>query len=198
MNRRTRRVGRSSASDQSGAREYFMAVATAFGSVMILWRDRERGAVVSGIALPADVPSIGESIRQRMRMSCPLVEDLASRIRAFCSGENVSIEMDMLDLSICGMFQQLVLKAEHAIPRGKVSTYGRIARHIGHPGAARAVGTALAKNPFPLVIPCHRAVREDGRLGGFRGGTAMKRRLLELEGVAFTGRGTVLMNLVYY
>lgn len=74
---------------------------------------------------------------------------------------------------------------EHRIPRGRVSTYGRIAMKLTHPGAARAVGTALAKNPFPLIIPCHRAVKSDGKLGGYAGGLDMKKRLLEMEGIQF-------------
>jgi len=85
-----------------------------------------------------------------------------------------------------------------ASPRGYVSTYGRIARHIGSPRASRAVGSAFAGNPFPLVIPCHRALRSDGRLGGFQAGLAMKRRLLEMEGVRFREDGRVLMKDVWY
>jgi methylated-DNA-[protein]-cysteine S-methyltransferase len=70
-----------------------------------------------------------------------------------------------------------------------VTTYGRLAAHVGRPGGARAVGRALAGNPFPLVVPCHRAVRADGSPGGYQGGVPMKRALLEAEGVAFDRRG---------
>lgn len=105
--------------------------------------------------------------------------------------------MEMVALELCGEFQRRVLLAEYGIPRGWVSTYGRIARHIGSPGAARAVGTALAENPFPIIIPCHRAVRADGTLGGYQGGKEMKRALLEMEGVEFKGAG-VSMERVYY
>lgn len=89
----------------------------------------------------------------------------------------------------CGPFQTLVLGAEHAIPRGRLSTYGRIAAHIGHPRAARAVGSALGTNPFPILIPCHRAVRSDGGLGGYAGGLEMKRALLTLEGITLSPDG---------
>ena len=95
-------------------------------------------------------------------------------------------------------FQQQVLKAEHRIPRGYVSTYGRIARHLGVPGGARAVGNALAKNPFPIVVPCHRALRSDGSIGGFQGGLAMKRQLLAWEGARFSPAGKVLMDRTWY
>jgi len=81
---------------------------------------------------------------------------------------------------------------EYKIPRGWVSTYGRIAGKLGNAGAARAVGTALSRNPFPLIVPCHRAVRSDGSLGGYAGGIAMKKRLLELEGIESDGYGRVI------
>ncbi|MFH2034522.1 MAG: MGMT family protein [Candidatus Margulisiibacteriota bacterium] len=84
-------------------------------------------------------------------------------------------------------FRQKVLQAVAKIPRGKVSTYALIARHIGHPGAARAVGTALAKNPTPINIPCHRVICSDGRLGNYQGGSTMKKALLEKEGVIIRG-----------
>ena len=79
---------------------------------------------------------------------------------------------------------------EHTIPMGKTASYSWIARKIGT-NAIRAVGTALARNPFPIVIPCHRAVRSDRTLGGFQGGILMKRRILEMEGVQFDAYGKV-------
>jgi methylated-DNA-[protein]-cysteine S-methyltransferase len=88
--------------------------------------------------------------------------------------------------------------AEYRIPRGWISTYGRIARHLGTPGGARAVGGALARNPFPIIIPCHRAIGANSELGGFRGGLEMKRALLELEGVEFSQTGKVLTDRIYY
>ena len=69
------------------------------------------------------------------------------------------------------------------IPRGQVRSYEWIARTIGHPRAARAVGTALSRNKLPIMIPCHRVIRKNGELGGFAYGVSMKRKLLELEGV---------------
>ncbi len=81
-------------------------------------------------------------------------------------------------------FYQAVWRACARIPKGKVSTYGDIAKKIGNPGAARAVGMALAANPFAPIVPCHRVVRSDGALGGYsgRGGVAAKKRMLEREG----------------
>jgi len=109
----------------------------------------------------------------------------------------VVFDLEAVALELCGEFQRRVLLAEHGIPRGWVSTYGRIANYIGSTGAGRAVGTAVAENPFPIIIPCHRAVRTDGTLGGYQGGKGMKRALLEMEGVEFKGAG-VSMERVYY
>lgn len=76
-----------------------------------------------------------------------------------------------------------VLKQTSKIPYGEVSTYGTIAKEIGHPSAARAVGRALGSNPIPIVIPCHRVIGASGALTGYAGGIDRKVRLLELEGV---------------
>ncbi len=84
------------------------------------------------------------------------------------------------DLSPLTPFQQRVLQATANIPRGQVRTYGQIAEAVGAPRAARAVGTALARNPVPLIIPCHRVVRAGGKLGNYGAGSeSMKRRILE-------------------
>ncbi len=89
-----------------------------------------------------------------------------------------------VDLTRVGPFEREVLALLRRIPAGAVKTYGEIAKAVGQPGAARAVGAACARNPLPLLIPCHRVVRSDGGLGGYslRGGVSLKRRLLEAEG----------------
>ncbi|MHB9020310.1 MAG: methylated-DNA--[protein]-cysteine S-methyltransferase [Halothiobacillus sp.] len=99
-----------------------------------------------------------------------------------------------LSLAMLTPFQQAVLTKTAEIPRGQVRSYGWIAKALNHPNASRAVGTALAKNPLPFVIPCHRVIRADGRLGAYTagGGTLMKARLLAFEGV------TVAQNHNHY
>jgi len=90
-------------------------------------------------------------------------------------------------------FQEKICKIVKKIPRGKVSTYARVARAAGSPGAARAVGNAMKKNDRPYYkvgskgIPCHRVVKSDGSLGGFSGGLKRKIELLEREGVEIRG-----------
>jgi O-6-methylguanine DNA methyltransferase len=80
-------------------------------------------------------------------------------------------------------FYRKVWLACSRIPKGQTKTYGEIAREIGHPGAARAVGQALAKNPFAPVVPCHRVIRSDGGMGGYSapGGVAKKKSMLNKE-----------------
>jgi methylated-DNA-[protein]-cysteine S-methyltransferase len=93
-------------------------------------------------------------------------------------------EFDLpIDWALVGDFGRRVLGRTAAIPFGKVSTYGEVARDIGSPGAARATGNALGANPMPIVVPCHRVLAAAGGLGGYTGGTERKETLLRIEGV---------------
>jgi methylated-DNA-[protein]-cysteine S-methyltransferase len=88
------------------------------------------------------------------------------------------------------------LKASHVydivtqIPEGKVTTYGDIARALGHPRASRVIGRILNKNPNPLVTPCHRVIKSDGNIGGYAFGKVRKKELLKKEGLCFIGDST--------
>lgn len=86
-----------------------------------------------------------------------------------------------LDWSLTRKFRRLVLEATAQIPYGTTSTYRQVATDAGNPNAVRAAGTALANNPLPILVPCHRVLRSAGQLGQYRGGTAAKRQLLALE-----------------
>jgi AraC family transcriptional regulator of adaptative response/methylated-DNA-[protein]-cysteine methyltransferase len=93
-----------------------------------------------------------------------------------------------LPLDVVGTdFQRQVWRALAQIPAGQTRSYGQIATSIGHPKAARAVGSACAANPIPIIVPCHRAVASDGTLGGYSGGLAIKRALLAAEGSSMAG-----------
>ena len=109
--------------------------------------------------------------------------ELIEKINLYCSGEKVSFDGCKMDWSSLTSFQKKVLRATMKIPYGKVSTYGKLAKTIGHPNSSRAVGSALSKNPFPLIVPCHRIVRADEKVGGFSAGSGMKlkKKLLEME-----------------
>ena len=95
-------------------------------------------------------------------------------------------------------FELAVLERLKEVPRGRVTTYGELARAVGRPRAARAVGNALNKNPWAPRVPCHRVVTGDGRLGGYGGGPARKIALLKAERVAVkAGRITAFSEKFY-
>lgn len=181
---------------------FHIVVPSPFGSIAVVWSEGPEGASVRRVLLSSPEGTADDRLATEYAYARPgkgeVIEEVAASIRAFLEGEDVSFELALVALSDCSAFQQKVLVAEHAIPRGRVSTYGRIAAHIGHRGAARAVGSALSGNPFPIIVPCHRAIHADGSLGGFQGGTAMKRALLEREGIPFTDAGRVPARLFFY
>jgi methylated-DNA-[protein]-cysteine S-methyltransferase len=110
--------------------------------------------------------------------------DLQERIVAYFDGALVAFGPEItIDLGALGEFSRRVLDACRAIDFGQTRAYSDLARVVGRPGASRVVGHALASNPVPLIIPCHRVVQSDGGLGGFTapGGVAIKRRFLNHE-----------------
>jgi methylated-DNA-[protein]-cysteine S-methyltransferase len=120
---------------------------------------------------------LGRAVREAGALPPPLAAAVAIGLRG--EGRGVAV-----DLGALSEFQRSVLTVTRTIPRGEVRSYGWVAREVGSPGAVRAVGSALARNPVPLVIPCHRVVQGDWRLGRYScGGTETKRRLLAAEGV---------------
>ena len=105
--------------------------------------------------------------------------ELAEEIAAHLEG-GASCPKAELDMSACTDFQKQIYALVQAIPRGQTMTYGEVAACAGKPGAARAVGRAMATNPFAILVPCHRVVAKKG-LGGYLWGTEMKEKLLRLE-----------------
>lgn len=108
------------------------------------------------------------------------------QVQEYLAGKRAAFDLS-IDMRFLTDFQRTVLRAVLKVPRGEVITYGALARVIGRPKAARAVGQALGSNPIPIVIPCHRVLASDGSLGGYsgRGGVRTKAELLRLEGVSF-------------
>jgi methylated-DNA-[protein]-cysteine S-methyltransferase len=111
-----------------------------------------------------------------------ILENVVHLLARYVEGEEVEFDVPV-DLTALKPFTARVLTEIRRIPYGKTASYGTIARRLGQPNAARAVGQALKRNPIPVVIPCHRVVSYDGSLGGFSMGLDMKRRLLSIEGV---------------
>ena len=175
---------------------------TPFGSVGVIWtRVNENPKIVrillSKPGLSAE-DRVSELYPNSLASSCREVDNIAVAIKGFLEGEAIEFSLDVAELSLCSEFQKRVLRAEHRIPRGSVSTYQFIGKYLGKRNAARAVGNALANNPFPLIVPCHRAIRSDRHLGGYQGGIEMKRALLEMEGVSFDDAGRVTNAQFHY
>lgn len=114
-----------------------------------------------------------------------LLPALQRDVAAYYRGERVSFSVK-IDLEGFSPFHRLVLEACRKIPYGKTASYGDLARAAGREGAARAAGSAMARNVMPLIVPCHRVLRADGSIGGFSTvrGVAEKRTMLRLEGVS--------------
>lgn len=149
---------------------------------------------IQRILLPHDDSDILEQMARargaRKKDAFRPVTDLKQKIRLYFHGNPIESNLRMLDMNNLTGLQQDVLYETSAIPYGSVQSYAQIAARAGRPGAARFVGTTMAINPFPIVIPCHRVVRSSGGLGGYGGGVELKRRLLQLEGLTCAKAGT--------
>ena len=159
---------------------------TAIGRCAVVWR----GDSMIGAALPEGSEA---QIRARLarhfpeaseREPTPAMAAAIAAIIALLDGEKADLSAIAVDLDDAPGFERKVYAEGRAIPPGEVRTYGEIARAIGMPGAAQAVGRALGRNPVPIVIPCHRVLAGAGRSGGFYapGGVSTKLRMLEIEG----------------
>jgi methylated-DNA-[protein]-cysteine S-methyltransferase len=122
---------------------------------------------------------------------------LARDLNAFLAGEPRGFEDAGLDTAALDDFERVVYAALRAVPWGETLTYGALAARIGSPGAARAIGRAMGRNPWPLIVPCHRVLAADGKPGGFTapGGRLTKLALLEREGVYVSGSGAAQPGL---
>jgi len=112
-----------------------------------------------------------------------LGERLSRDLSSYLEGKPVDFSVYKVEPETGTVFQHKVWRAMRKIPYGRTRPYGWIAKKIGKPGAARAVGNACGSNPLPIIQPCHRVVASGGRLGGFSAGLELKRKLLALEGV---------------
>ena len=159
---------------------------TGLGHCAIAWS--ERGVVAVGF--PESRP---ERTLARLRRRVPdavvseppaAIAAAIDRITRLLAGEEVDLTGIELDFGEIDAFERRIYRAARGIAPGETHTYGELAAAIGRPGEAREVGRAMARNPIPIIVPCHRVVAADGRLGGFSapGGTETKRRLLAIEG----------------
>ena len=130
---------------------------------------------ITGLFLPSDnLPSMDQ-------VETPALKEAAKQIEEYLSGKRTEFDLDIFyDVSD---FRSKVMEEIARIPYGTVRTYKEVAEAMGCPGSSRAVGMACRENPLPILIPCHRVIPATGGYGNYAGGTALKRKLLNLEGV---------------
>ena len=133
-----------------------------------------------------DAPSMAARM-PHAKLDADLLPGLQRQIRDYFAGKPAQFRVK-IDLSTASPFHRRVLEACRTVSYGETVPYGQLARLAGNPKAARAVGAAMARNPLPLVIPCHRVIAGDGSLGGFSAeqGVDLKRKLLAMEASAVT------------
>jgi methylated-DNA-[protein]-cysteine S-methyltransferase len=172
---------------------------TPLGRCGIAWG--ERGLV--GVQLPeASEAKTRARLRRRFADARespppPAVQGAIAGIVALLHGEAIDLSAVVLDLDGVAPFDRRVYDVARTILPGATLSYGDIAARLGLPGEARAVGQALAQNPFPLVVPCHRVLAAGGKVGGFsaNGGIATKLRLLSIEGARTSSAPTLFEKL---
>jgi methylated-DNA-[protein]-cysteine S-methyltransferase len=163
----------------------FCLFETALGMCGIAWD----GHALSGVQLPEGDEA---AVRVRMQRRFPLLQEAAApgwvqativRIRALLAGASDDLADIPLHMEAVPAFHRRVYEIARAIPPGRTLTYGEVAQQLGEPGAARAVGQALGRNPFAPVVPCHRVLAAGSGPGGFsaEGGVATKLRMLQIE-----------------
>lgn len=168
---------------------------TALGRCGLAWGGRG----IAGVQLPE-----GDEHRTRARLirrfpharetsPPPDVRRTRDAIVALLSGEASDLPAAALDMEGVPPFHRRVYEVTRTIPPGATLSYGEVAARLGAPGAARAVGQALGRNPFAIIVPCHRVLAAGGKLGGFsaNGGATTKRRLLAIEGARAAGAPTL-------
>jgi methylated-DNA-[protein]-cysteine S-methyltransferase len=166
----------------------FLLFETAIGPTGLAWND----AGVTAIQLPEATPAATrarlvaksrEQVEATPRTTPSWVRDAIDRMRMHLNGDPQDLSGVRLDLARVAPFTARVYEAARLVPAGRTVSYGELAHGAGSPGAARAVGRAMATNPFPIVVPCHRVLAAGGKPGGFSafGGVTTKDRLLAIE-----------------
>jgi len=172
---------------------------TPIGTCSLVWRDGS----ITGLRLPEESAA---TTRARIKRRWPGAEEqtpppamqaVIDRVLVLLAGEPVDLSDVPLDFGDAPDFHKRIYEVARTIPPGQTMTYGEIARRLGVPQEAREVGQAMGKNPVAIIMPCHRVLGADGKMGGFSatGGVAIKRRILEIEGAAALGAGPLFAGL---
>lgn len=166
---------------------------TPIGTCGLVWSGRG----IAGLQLPE---ATAQATRSRVKRRWPGVTETSppsgvqralDRVQALLAGGDINLEDIPLDLDAAPAFHRKVYEVARTIPAGHTMTYGEIARRLGVPHESREVGQALGRNPIAIIVPCHRVLGADGKMGGFSagGGVATKRRILEIEGAPALSAG---------
>src|SRR2546421_1621208 len=160
-----------------------MLFETRTGPVRLRWNERGIAAIEMPEMRPRELRA--ELAKENGAPVPQFVQDAARLLKMHLGGEPQDLSLLPLDLSLLGPFQRAVYEAVRGLPPGRTASYGEVAATLGKPGASRAVGQALGRNPFLVAVPCHRVLAAGGAPGGFSapGGVITKQRLLALEGV---------------
>ncbi len=162
---------------------YGYAPKTRVGPLFVAVNDRGLVALDFGLSEQEFVARVAQRTKATLVRSDDETGEALQQVQEYLAGRRTTFDLP-LDMSTMSEFQRRVLNIALKIPRGKVLTYGDVAKAIGKPQASRAVGQALGHNPVPIVIPCHRVLGADGSLHGYSagGGLQTKAWLLQLEG----------------
>ncbi|MDO9262546.1 MAG: methylated-DNA--[protein]-cysteine S-methyltransferase [Desulfosalsimonadaceae bacterium] len=154
-------------------------VDTQVGRLTLVYEDAP--LLVKRILLPGEEKNPSDGAPSLADEGCPAPAALSRMVIDHLNGVQIQPPWDILSREGITPLQQAVYVQTAAIPYGSLASYREIAERIGRPKACRFVGSALAKNPFPILIPCHRVIRSDNKLGGFGGGLALKQLLIDFE-----------------
>ncbi|MBN1871881.1 MAG: methylated-DNA--[protein]-cysteine S-methyltransferase [Candidatus Omnitrophica bacterium] len=173
---------------------HYTVMTSAVCNVCVVWEgknDRFRVRRIFLLERGADARRhIKRFYQEATRSQCKGVDALLRGIRRYFKSGSIGFDLSDTHMAGRSKFENNVYKATAHIPPGKVASYRTLASMCDC-RSARAIGRVMAKNPYPLLVPCHRVIHSSGKIGGFQTGPLMKRRLLELEGVKFDESGTV-------
>jgi methylated-DNA-[protein]-cysteine S-methyltransferase len=167
--------------------EHFLLFDSSYGVGGVAWSD----AGLTRLQFP---DALGEAERRLRAQGClrfegpppAMAETAAALVRRYLEGEKLDFLELPLDMSSVGAFEAAVYDRLRHVPYGRTTTYGALAEAVDSPGAAQAIGMAMGRNPWPIIVPCHRVLAASKKIGGFSapGGVVTKRKLLGMESAA--------------
>ncbi len=174
---------------------------TGIGTCAVAWTERglKRVQLPDTDATATERHVSGEAGRSSRTDPPPSILECVQLLQAYFRGDRIDFRGVRLDDEGISQFNTKIYRALSEVAYGTTTTYGALARSVGAPGASRAVGVAMARNPWPIVIPCHRVLASGQRIGGFSapGGQMTKERLLTLEGSSVVDGTPLLPGLLY-